>query len=168
VNGKCEKVTCPTGEHYDPAQKKCIPDKLPCPPIQGVSGSSSNDCPPCPKPENGIAKMCPPPPPVCKKGEHYDPVQKKCVSDCPPGFHLQKGVCTKNIVINVKKKVTTTVETVFRNIFVNANQPKFLLLLASIAFCVSTVVDYCTALAIVFIIYNTDQQTILEQFNINN
>jgi hypothetical protein len=21
VNGKCEKITCPTGEHYDPEQK---------------------------------------------------------------------------------------------------------------------------------------------------
>ena len=38
-------------------------------------------------------------------------------------------------MINVKKKVTTTVETVFRNIFVNPNQPKFLLLLDTAQLC---------------------------------
>jgi hypothetical protein len=73
--------------------------------------------------------------PICKKGEHYDPVQKKCVSDCPPGFHLEKGVCTKNIVINVKKKITTTYQTIFKNFFVNPNQPKYLLLLDTAQLC---------------------------------
>jgi hypothetical protein len=78
--------------------------------------------------------MCPPPI-FCKKDERYDPNQKKCVPICPPGFHLQKGVCTKNIVINVKKRVTTTVETVFKNVFANPNQPTFLLLLDTAQLC---------------------------------
>jgi hypothetical protein len=57
----------------------------------------------------------------------------RCVPDCPPGFHLQKGVCTKNIVINVTKKVTT-VESVVRN-FATSNQPTFLLLLDTAQLC---------------------------------
>jgi hypothetical protein len=66
-------------------------------------------------------------------------VNNKCEKiTCPPGFHLQKGVCIKNpknIVINVKKRVTTTYETIFRNVFVNPNQPKFLLLLDTAQLC---------------------------------
>jgi hypothetical protein len=76
VNGKCEKVTCPTGEHYDPAQKKCIPDKPPCPAVQKVaagssssSSSSSDECTPCPGIEGGAAKTCLVP--ACKSGEHF-------------------------------------------------------------------------------------------------
>jgi hypothetical protein len=70
----------------------------------------------------------------CKQDEQL--VNGKCEKiTCPKDFHLQKGVCTKNVVINVKKKVTTTVETVFRNIFVNPNQPTFLLLLDTAQLC---------------------------------
>ena len=129
MNGKCEKITCSTGEHYDPTQKKCIPDRPPCPKVQGVSGGSSDDCPPCPKSENGIAKLCPPPI-VCKKGEHYDPKLNKCVPDnlCPPGFHLQNKDCVRNIVIRVTK-----VETVIRNFI--TSQPTFLLLLDTAQLC---------------------------------
>ena len=81
MNGKCEKVTCSTGEHYDPAQKKCIPDKQPCPAVQKVAGggSSSNECTPCPGIEGSAAKMCPVP--ACKPGEHFDPKTNKCIPD---------------------------------------------------------------------------------------
>jgi hypothetical protein len=68
---------------------------------------------------------------TCKTGEHYDPKLKKCVSDkCPPGFQLQKGICTRTIVTKITK-----VETVFRNLFVNPNQPKFLLLADTAQLC---------------------------------
>jgi hypothetical protein len=71
---------------------------------------------------------------TCKSDEHLE--NGKCVpnSTCIPGFQLQKGVCTKNIVINVTKKVITTTDTIFRN-FVNPNQPKFLLLLNTAQLC---------------------------------
>jgi hypothetical protein len=91
--GKCYPIKnpqCPPGQHYDPNQKKCISDRPPCPAVQTVSsGGSTSGCPPCPKPENGIAKMCPPPI-FCKKDERYDPVQKKCVPNCPSRsiYHL--------------------------------------------------------------------------------
>jgi hypothetical protein len=72
--------------------------------------------------------------PKCTEDEHL--VDGKCEKiTCPPGFHPKKGVCTKNIVINVKKKVTTTVETVFRNVFANPNQASFLLLLDTAQLC---------------------------------
>jgi hypothetical protein len=43
------------------------------------------------------------------KGFHHDK-NGRCVPDvtCPPGFHLKNGDCTKNIVINMIKKTTTT------------------------------------------------------------
>jgi hypothetical protein len=88
---------------------------------------------------------CPPSPPPCPKDQHFDAIQNKCVPDCPPGYHKQKGVCTKNIVINVKKKVTTTYETIFRNFFVNPNQPKFLLLLDTAQLCQLAGYTQCVA-----------------------
>jgi hypothetical protein len=99
VNGKCEKVTCSTGEHYDPAQKKCISDKPPCPAVQKVAGggSSSDDCKPCPGIEGGAAKMCPVP--VCKTGEHRDPSTNKCVPDnCRKNEHYDSKLnkCVPN------------------------------------------------------------------------
>ena len=76
--------------------------------VQTVSGGdSSNDCPPCPGPENGPTVLCPPhtcPPGqhfdpkvnkcvpdviTCPKDQHYDTKQKKCIPDnCPPGQHF--------------------------------------------------------------------------------
>jgi hypothetical protein len=101
VNGKCEKVRCSTGEHYDPAQKKCIPDKPPCPAVEKVAGgsssSSSNECTPCPGIEGGAAKMCPVP--VCKPGEHFDPKANKCVPDnCRKNEHFdsKQNKCVPN------------------------------------------------------------------------
>jgi hypothetical protein len=105
---------------------KCVYDPIKCKQGEQLVNDACSPCPPDTK--------CPPP---CPKDQHFDINKKKCVPDnpCPPGFHLQKGVCTKNIVINVKKKVTTTVETVFRNLFVNPNQPTFLLLLDTAQLC---------------------------------
>jgi hypothetical protein len=78
--------------------------------------------------------MCVYDPIKCKQDEQL--VNNKCEKiQCDPGFHLDKGICTKNIVINVKKKVTTTVENVFRNVFVNPNKPTFLLLLDTAQLC---------------------------------
>jgi hypothetical protein len=143
---KCEKITCPTGEHYDPVQKKCISDKPTCPKVQGVSGgSSSDDCQPCPGPEKGIAKLCPPhscppgqhfdpklnkcvPNPPCKKDERYDAVHNKCVPICPTGTELLKGKCQE--IINI----TIVVHKVVKNSF-STNQPTFLLLLDTAQLC---------------------------------
>jgi hypothetical protein len=124
VNGKCEKITCPTGEHYDPEQKKCVPDIPKCPAVQAVSGGSSNDCPICPQASKGVANQCPVP--QCKKDEHfdfhqnkcvpnlsckkderYDAVQDKCVPICPDGTELLNGKCptskTLSLSISVDK-----------------------------------------------------------------
>jgi hypothetical protein len=91
--------SCPSGEHYDPNQKKCIPDKPPCPAVKVLSeGGSSDDCKPCPGIEGGAAKMCPPPPP-CKTGEHRDPSTNKCVPDnCPKNQHYDSKLnkCVPN------------------------------------------------------------------------
>jgi hypothetical protein len=128
VNNKCEHIDCPQRPLFTVhiENGKCVYEPVKCPQGESVINDSCSPCPP--------DARCPP---SCSKDQHFDINKKKCVPDnpCPPGFHLQKGVCTKNIVINVKKKITTTVETVFRNLFVNPNQPKFLLLLDTAQLC---------------------------------
>ena len=69
----------------------------------------------------------------CPKGfeEHADDETGKCFpikNPCQPGFHLEKGVCTKNIVIKVTK-----VETIVKNFI--TSQPTFLLLLNTAQLC---------------------------------
>ena len=164
VNGKCEKITCSAGEHYDPVQKKCIPYKPPCPKVQGVTGgggSSSDDCTPCPSIEGGAAKMCPVP--ACKPGEHFDPKANKCVPDnCPKNQHFDSklGKCISNPsckngqydpvqnkcvpcptgtkLVNGKCReiidIRIVVHTVVKNSF-STKQPTFLLLLDTAQLC---------------------------------
>ena len=114
--GKCFPITTyPPGQHFDPKVNKCVPDVITCPKGQHYDANLKKCIPDCPK------------------DQHFNPILNRCVPDCPPGFHLQKRVCTKNIVINVTKKVTT-VESVVRN-FVTSNQPTFLLLLDTAQLC---------------------------------
>jgi hypothetical protein len=70
----------------------------------------------------------PPPPPPCKEWQHFDPKLNKCVPPCPPGSHLEDGVCIRTVVKHI-----TTVETVVRN-FVT-NKPTYLLLLDTARLC---------------------------------
>jgi hypothetical protein len=146
VNSKCEKITCPSGEHYDPEQKKCIPNVITCPKGQHYDTNLKRCIPDCPKDQHFDPKLnkcitpCILPSQVsvavpciqCPEDQHYDYNQKKCIPDkqCPPGFHLENKVCTKTIT-----KRVTTVGTVFRNIFPNPNQPSFLLLLNTAQLC---------------------------------
>ena len=64
----------------------------------------------------------------CPKDQHYDNNLKKCVPDCPPGYHLEGKVCTRTIVKHV-----TTVETVVRD-FVTS-KPSYMLLLDTAQLC---------------------------------
>jgi hypothetical protein len=112
VDGKCEKKP--------PIHIDCLPAK-PGFRLVGIV--------------NGQCKYEPIPQPKCDK-DTEELVNGKCVKiTCPPGFHPVNKVCTKNIVINIKKKVTTTVESVFKNLFVNPSQPTFLLLLDTAQLC---------------------------------
>jgi hypothetical protein len=91
--------------------------------------NAKEDCTPCPPVLTGLQCPPPPPPPKCKPGEHYDSKLKKCIPDkCPQGFHLQNGICTRDLRIRV-----TTVETVVRN-FVTS-KPTYLLLLDTAQLC---------------------------------
>jgi hypothetical protein len=122
---------------FHPEQNKCKPDQYGnCP-----SGFFLNDDEHC-VPD----KSCP------SGFEHHAqdetgtcyPIIKKPPSSCPSGYHLQNGACTKNIVINVNQKVTTTtVDTVTKNVISNniftapsqGKQPTFLLLLDTAQLC---------------------------------
>jgi hypothetical protein len=75
---------------------KCKPDKDGnCPP--GFSHNESNNCfptGPCPK---GFGRL-------------DDDESGKCVKikiSCPPGFEVKKGVCNKDIIINIIKRIKT-------------------------------------------------------------
>jgi hypothetical protein len=116
---------CPPGDHYDPNQKKCVHDAPKCPAVQAVSGSSSNDCPICSQPAKRIASQCPIP--AYKPGEHFDPIQNKCVP-CPTGTELLDGKCQEMI------NITIVVHKVVNNSFIT-NNPTFLLLLDTAQLC---------------------------------
>jgi hypothetical protein len=95
---------------FHPEQDKCKPDQNGnCP--SGFFLNDDDHCvpdKPCPKGFEHHAQD--------ETGTCY-PV-KKPSSSCPPGFHLQNGACTKDIVIPTNQKVTT-VETVTKNVISN-------------------------------------------------
>ncbi len=70
---------------------------------------------------------------TCPKDQHFDPSIGKCVPDCPPGYHLHNGECTRYITTIITKKVITKDETVAENFI--TKQPTFLLLLDTAQLC---------------------------------
>jgi hypothetical protein len=155
MQGKGGCPTCPEGQHLNvfndcidnekPICKsdllidgKCIPNTQKCKPSERLVGDKCIILPDfCTVHKVGFTNHvvngeCVYEPIKCKQGEHL--VGDKCEKIiCDPGFHLEKGVCTKNIVINVIKKITT-VESVVKN-FGTGNQPSFLLLLDTAQLC---------------------------------
>jgi hypothetical protein len=67
INGKCEKVPCPPGQHFDGKVNKCVADMISCPKGQHYDPNLKKciiDCP---------------------KDQHFNPILNKCIPDCPPG-----------------------------------------------------------------------------------
>jgi hypothetical protein len=131
ADGKCKTQSQPRPDDgclFNPSLSKCKSIDEQCP--KGFFLNDDDNCVP--------DKKCPP------GFEHHAqdetgacyPVKKPL--SCPPGFHLQNGACTRNIV----KKVTT-VETVTKNVISNniftaqsqGKQPTYLLLLDTAQLC---------------------------------
>ncbi len=112
INGKCEKVTCPPDQHFDPKANKCVPNEITCPKGQHYDANLKKCIPDCPK------------------DQHFNPILNRCVPDCPQGFHLENKVCTKTIVKHV-----TTVESVVRNFGIRNQPSSYMLLLDTAQIC---------------------------------
>ncbi|NUQ24735.1 MAG: hypothetical protein HUU34_12350 [Saprospiraceae bacterium] len=74
---------CPSGQHWDPLQQKCVPDEQPCP-----DGYHKNEQGECVRDEQ-----------PCPDGYHKNE-QGECVPDeqpCPDGYHKnERGECVPN------------------------------------------------------------------------
>jgi hypothetical protein len=81
---------------FNPTQKKCAPDNQGnCPP--GFGDNSKDQCSPTHK--------CPPG--FAREDNDESGACKKIKIICPPGFEVKKGVCSKDIIINIIKRIKT-------------------------------------------------------------
>jgi hypothetical protein len=93
-------ITQPVDCTTTPDDPKCNPDctKNPDDPKCNPDCTKNPDDPRCqPCPPAGLGMSCPP---VCKTGEHYDPVQNKCIENptCPKDQHFDSKLnkCVPN------------------------------------------------------------------------